>query len=238
VNIVDIIIILLVLFGATLGFKRGFTRELASFLGFVVVIVLAFLFKNPLSVFFYEHLPFFSFSGFFRGISILNILLYEVIAFLLLLFIFSIILKVVLVITGIFEKILKFTIILGIPSKILGMLVGALEFFVYGFVFMFVFSLPWFELSEMKKSKFREDILYNTPILTDLSKETVKVFEEFDELKEKYKGNSDVNSFNLEALDMFLKYKVISVENASNLVEKNKLKIENVEIILNKYKEE
>lgn len=237
-NIVDIIIILLVLFGAFLGFKRGFTRELASFLGFIVVIVLAFLFKNPLSVFFYEHLPFFSFSGFFKGISILNILVYEIIAFLLLVFLFSIILKVVLLITGLFEKILSFTVILGIPSKILGMIVGALEFFVYGFIFLFVFSLPWFDVPEIKESKFRDDILNNTPILTDLSKETIKVFEEFEELKEKYKGNSDVNSFNLEALDMFLKYKVISVDNASNLVEKNKLKIENVETVLDKYKEE
>ena len=162
-NIVDIIIILLVLFGAFLGFKRGFTRELASFLGFIVVIVLAFLFKNPLSVFFYEHLPFFSFSGFFKGISILNILVYEIIAFLLLVFLFSIILKVVLLITGLFEKILSFTVILGIPSKILGMIVGALEFFVYGFIFLFVFSLPWFDVPEIKESKFRDDILNNTP---------------------------------------------------------------------------
>jgi len=236
-NIVDIIIILLVIFGGMLGFRRGFTREVATFFGFVIVIVLAFLFKNPLSVFFYENLPFFSFGGFFKGISILNILLYEIIAFLLLVFLFSIILKVVLLITGLFEKILSFTVILGIPSKILGMIVGVIEYFVYAFVFLFVFSLPLFDITEIQESKFREDILYNTPILTDLSKETIKVFDEFDELKEKYKNDTNVNSFNLEALDVFLKYKVISVDNATKLVESKKLKIENVEMVLDKYKE-
>jgi len=117
------------------------------------------------------------------------------------------------------------------------MIVGVIEYFVYAFVFLFVFSLPLFDITEIQESKFREDILYNTPILTDLSKETIKVFDEFDELKEKYKNDTNVNSFNLEALDVFLKYKVISVDNATKLVESKKLKIENVEMVLDKYKE-
>lgn len=236
-NIVDVLVILLVLFGAVLGFKRGFTKELATFLGFILVIALSFLLKNPLSIFFYEHLPFFSFGGILKGVSILNILLYEIVAFLVLVFLFSIVLKVILIITGIFEKILSITIILGIPSKILGMIVGMVEYFVYAFVFLFVCSLPLFDMEEIENSKYREQILYHTPILTDLSKETIQVFEEFRDLKEKYKDDTDVNAFNLEALDVFLKYKVISIDNATKLVESNKLKIENAERVLNKYKE-
>ena len=236
-NIVDVIVILLVLFGAVLGFKRGLTKELATFLGFILVIAFSFLLKNPLSVFFYEHLPFFSFGGIFKGVSILNILLYEMIAFLVLLILFTVILKIVLIITGIFEKLLSITIILGIPSKILGMIVGMIEYFVYAFVFLFVFSLPLFDIDEIANSKCREQILYHTPILTDLSKETIQVFEEFRDLKDKYKDDTDVNAFNLEALDVVLKYKVISIDNATKLVESNKLKMENVESVLNKYKE-
>ena len=74
---VDLIIIVLVLLGAFVGAKRGFTRELVSVIGFLVCIVLAFLFKNPIAAFLYDHLPFFSFGGIFKGVTALNILLYE-----------------------------------------------------------------------------------------------------------------------------------------------------------------
>ena len=59
---VDLIIIVFVLLGAFVGAKRGFTRELVSVIGFIVCIVLAFLFKNPIASFLYDHLPFFSFG--------------------------------------------------------------------------------------------------------------------------------------------------------------------------------
>ena len=46
-NIIDIGIIILLAFGAIIGFKRGFTTELVKALSFVLVVVLAFIFiKN------------------------------------------------------------------------------------------------------------------------------------------------------------------------------------------------
>ena len=80
-NILDIGIIIFILFGAVLGLKRGFTKELVEAIGFIVVIVLAYFLKNPLSVLMYEFLPFFSF-GLLKNVEIFNILIYEVIAFL------------------------------------------------------------------------------------------------------------------------------------------------------------
>ena len=74
-NIIDIAIIILVLFGAVLGFKRGFTKEVVKALGFIAVIVVAYFLKNPLSIILYEKLPFFS-IGIFKSMEILNILLY------------------------------------------------------------------------------------------------------------------------------------------------------------------
>ena len=60
-NIIDFIIILFILSGAIIGFKRGFTRQLVSLVSFFAIIILAFMFKNPVSIFLYEHLPFFKF---------------------------------------------------------------------------------------------------------------------------------------------------------------------------------
>lgn len=236
-NIVDVCILLLLGLGAVLGFKRGFTKSLATSVGFVLVIILAFVFKNPLSEFMYQNFPFFNFWGIFKGVTVLNILLYEVIAFLVVLSILSIILKVVIFATSIFEKLLNITIVLGIPSKILGMIVGIIEYYVITFVILFVVSLPIFNLKFVEDSKWRIPILSNTPILTDISKGTIKVFDEFSELTEKYKNTSNADEFNKEALDVFLKYKVITPVSIEKLIEKGKIDIEDVNILIDKYRE-
>ena len=111
----DIIILIFLAFGALLGFKRGFTRQLVALVGLVVIIILSFLLKNPISVLLYNNLPFFNLGGVFKDITILNILIYEAIAFLIVFSILSIVYKILIRITNIFEKILKATIILSIP---------------------------------------------------------------------------------------------------------------------------
>ena len=71
----DAAIILILIMGAVVGFKRGFTYEVVSTVGFFLVLILAYFLKNPLSVFLYEHLPFFKFGGIFKGVTVLNIFL-------------------------------------------------------------------------------------------------------------------------------------------------------------------
>ena len=62
-GIIDIIIILLILFGGLIGFKEGVIKKTTSFLGLFVVVIISFILKNYLSSFFYEYLPFFNFGG-------------------------------------------------------------------------------------------------------------------------------------------------------------------------------
>ncbi len=235
-NIVDVIIILLLLYGAVIGFKHGFTRQLVSFLGILVITVLAFYFKNYISVFLYEHLPFFKFGGIFKGVTVLNIALYEVIAFLIVFNILLIIFRILLTFTKIFEKILTFTIILGIPSKILGAVVGVIEYFIIVFIGLYVCSLPFFTGNILNGSKYADKILNSTPILSTHVSKTMKVFKEFEELKDKYEVMNQASEFNLETLDLFLKYKVITVESTERLINQKKLDMPNVDSVLNKYR--
>ena len=237
-NIVDLIIIIFILFGAVLGFKRGFTKSLVSALGFIATVVLAFLLKNPVSVMLYENLPFFKFGGILKGVTVLNIALYEILAFIIVLAILSIALKVLLFATSIFEKLLTATIILGIPSKIAGAIVGVIEFFVITFVVLYALSLPVFNLDILNGSRFKDRILNNTPILSGFVDNSMKVVEEFTSIKDKYNdNNSNAEQFNKEVLDLFLKYDVVKVESIDKLVEKDKLQINNIEEILMKYRE-
>lgn len=236
-NILDIVVVFLLLFGAVRGFKKGFTKQLLSFLGFIIVVILAFQLKNYVSVFMYENLPFFPFGGYLKGVTVINIALYEVIAFFLVLALLMVILKVLLMISGIFETLLNFTIVLGIPSKILGAILGVLEVYVVVFIALYILSLPTFNLTIVNESMAREKILSNTPVLSKYIDKSINVFDEFAELKEKFDGEADADQFNYETLDLFLKYKVITTDSVRKLDEKNKIQIDNIEELLSKYEE-
>lgn len=234
-SIADVIIILAILMGAVVGFKRGLTTQLVSTIGIILVIVLAFILKNPVSKFMYENLPFFDFGGLLKGLPVLNIFVYELIAFILVLSILAILLKLLLKVTKIFEFLLKLTVVLSIPSKIGGAIVGMIENFIFVFIVLYILNLPIFDFSI--NSKYQDKILNNTPILSQMVDKSVKVIDEFSDLKEKYEKEDNSNEFNRETLELFLKYDVIDVDAVETLVKKDKLKIKNADEIIKKYKE-
>ena len=47
-GIIDIVIILLILFGGLIGFKEGVIKKTTSFLGLFVVVIISFILKNHL----------------------------------------------------------------------------------------------------------------------------------------------------------------------------------------------
>lgn len=235
-NLIDVFVIIIILSGAVVGFKNGFTKQIVSFVGFIIVIVLSYLLKNYVSDFLYQFLPFFKFGGVLKGVTVLNIAVYEVIAFFIVFSLLMIGFKVVLFVSKVFETLLKFTIILGIPSKILGAVVGLVEYYIIAFMVLYALTLPIFNIEGMENSKLKDPILKNTPVLSGYTKNGIELFDEFKELKVKYESSSDVNSFNLETLDLFLKYNFIKPESVDKLIELDKLDIENVDSVLDKYK--
>ena len=231
-NLIDLIIILLILSGGVLGFLRGFFKELVCACGFIVSAILAFLLRGPVSSFLYSHLPFFKFGSILKGAPILNILLYEIIAFLIMFAIFMIIVKVVKMVTNLVEIVLNLTVILGVPSKILGAIVGLIEFYIITFVVLFILSLPVISFDMLNESKLKNNILH-TPVLSAFTSKTVDIFSEFEDLKNKYE---DLNNeqFNNDAIDLMLKYNIVSVNTVDNLVKQDKIKVD--EVVVNKYR--
>lgn len=221
-NIIDAIIILILLMGAVIGFKQGAIKKTVSFVGTFAIIIIAFIFKNDLSVLFYENLPFFDFWGAFKGIQVLNIILYEIIAFLVVFSLLFIVLRMLIVITGFAELLLKATIFLAIPSKILGIFVGLIEYYVYVFIALFVISLPVFNLVDLNESKFAGTILNNTPLLSGLADDTVEVYTEVYNIIDN-RGNKSTEELNEEVLTFMLDKKAISYESAKSLIDQNKV---------------
>lgn len=234
-NLIDIIIILFILMGGLVGFKRGFFNQTVSFIGFLLVLILSFLFKNKIATFLCLHLPFFSFGGLFTGVSILNILLYEVIAFIILVIVLSVALHIILEITKIFERLLKFTIILGIPSKILGFIVGLVEYYIIAFIALFCLNQPSFTAININESKIGMFILHKTPVLNKVIDNTLNAVDEIYSITKSYDSKDNNAGLNEKTLDILFKYKLVDIETLEKLIEEDKLDMS--VSVLDKYKE-
>ena len=229
-NVVDVIIIALLIVGGVAGFKAGVIKKLTDFIGMFVVIILAFYLKNYISVIMYENLPFFNFFGLINGIDALNILLYEVIAFLVIFIALLFVLKVVLTLTGLIEKILKATVILSIPSKLLGIVVGVIEMYVYLFLILVIVSLPIFDSSFLRNSKMNNFILNNTPVLSSVSEEIIDIYGDVYNIIDNRKNKTN-EQLNEEILKVLIDKKVVTKESAKKLVDKNKIHINDKSIV-------
>ena len=229
-SVVDIIILIFLGFGILLGFKSGVIKRTTSFIGIIAVIILAFILKNKLSVVMYEHLPFFNLFGMIKGLDAINILIYEVMAFLIISSILLVLLKLLIKITGILEGVLKATVILSIPSKILGMVVGFIEMYLYLFIILVILNLPIFNISYVRESKVANFMLNNTIGLSSVSEEILDVYDNVYEIIEEKdeKSNEEMNE---EILKLLLDKEIITKESASKLIEEGKIHVNNKNII-------
>ena len=223
-NIVDVIILLIILLGGVIGFKEGVIKKLTSIVGLVLIAIISFSLKNYLSVIFYENLPFFDFWGAFKGIQVLNIVFYEMLAFLIIASVLTVIYQIILGISGLVEKVLKATIILSIPSKILGFFAGLVENYIWVYLFLFVFTLPVFNITQIRESKFATNILDKTPILSKYTSKTLDIYNDLYAIidNKQNKSNKQVNE---EAMDLMLKYEIITPKSAHKLVDRNKVSV-------------
>jgi len=224
--LLDVLIIIFLALGTLLGFKRGAIKGAVTFFGTILVLILAWQLKNPISSFMWNNLPFFKLGGIFKGIEGINILLYEGIAFLVVFALLYFILKLVIKLTGLLETILKMTVILAIPSKIIGAILGFCEYYIYIFVVLFFLSGLSFSIEglEMQESDLASFILNNTPVLSGMVSEGHQSINEIYALKDKYE-ESETKQFNDEVLSILIKYNVISKENVLKLEEKGKITI-------------
>jgi uncharacterized membrane protein required for colicin V production len=214
-SVIDSVIILFLILGAVLGFKRGIIKSVVSLVGTILVVVLSFVFKDSLAEFLYTNLPFFN-----VGITALNVLIYNVIAFLIIFAVLKIILNVIIKISGLLETILKFTIVLSIPSKILGAIFGFIEFYIFTFIILFVIAEFNINSSLISESKVADKIMSSTPIMSTILKNTYNGINELIEINKSGDNSSEVNE---KALNIMIKYNIISKENATKLVDSGKI---------------
>ncbi len=219
-NIVDIIIIAVLLSGGLTGFHNGFFKQSLILFGTIIIFVVSWYFKDYIADFLSFFLPFFKFGG----LTSLNIVLYQLMAFLLILAFLAAVLIVLIKITGIFEKVLKFTIVLGIPSKILGFFVGLLESYIILFVILFFLNQPAFSFNFMKDSSYSSFIIHSSPILSDVVGDMNNSVKEIYKITKDYKGNKNAKKTNKKIIKSLLKYDVVDQKYLDKLEKKGKIK--------------
>ena len=232
-NIFSIVIVLLILLCGVLGSKRGILKELVIIVGTIVVFAIAFFLKDPIASFFCTYLPFFNFRIPLGNLISLNIIFYQLIAFLLVVIVLRLILQILIDVTGIFSKIINATIILALPNKLLGFVVGLLEGYILMFIILNVIAIPMSGSELFMFSGVRQFIVNDSPVLKDCLGGLNYAIDDVLSLS----SSDDRNTNDLKVIDIMLKYKTVSVEFMDNVKETGKLDdISGIDGVIDKYR--
>lgn len=222
-NIIDVVIIFGLILGGMAGARNGVFKQTTLLIGTILCFVLSWLLKDFIANFLSYTLPFFNFAGPFKGLTSLNIVMYQLIAFLILMALFTSVLVVLLKITGGFEKFLKFTVLLGIPSKILGFIVGVLEAYVILFAILFFVNQPAFNFGIVNESHFKDPILTSSPGLSNMVGDMNDAVNDIYYITKDYHYSQNSNTFNKRVVNSLLEHDVIDDEYLNELRTRGKI---------------
>lgn len=222
VLIVNSVIILFLVMGVYDGYKKGFIEGLFRLAGAIVALVLAYMFKDKLSVLLYTHLPFIKLGGLFRGVSVINILIYELIAFVLIFIVAILVVDLVVKTSGLVEKLLKIIPLFDVLNGILGALIGFLQTIVILYFVIFVFKFGCNLFGFQLQPSLADNVL-EIKILDEKFGSTISSFNEIAALSKTYENSKDKTELNNKSIDILLKYGIISKENLDILIKNGKI---------------
>lgn len=220
--IVDVFVVIILIAGTIGGYRNGFLKSTLRFIGDIITFIIAFLLKEPFSVFLYTNLPFFEMKGIFEGVSVLNIVIFELIAFVILWFLFTVILAFVFKVLCLDKILLSLVSRFKLPNKILGIVFGFTQ--TYLFVYFIVLIVMFFaNFMNYNMDGRISEVVFKTPFLYQNFAPTYHALEDVVELVYDYKNNNDKLTLNSEALDILIKYDLVEEEKIDLLIENKKI---------------
>lgn len=220
INIFDIAIVLLIIMSAVTGAKVGALKSLVNFVGTIIVYILAFMFKSKVGVILCKFCPFFGFDGY----PTLNILLYQMIAFVLIAGVLFMVFNFIMKLTGIIQRLVDMTIILKLPSSLLGFVIGLLEGYIVMFIVIAVLAVPFRDYKLFTDSKVADVILHKSPVLTNSLGGVVDSLSDVMKVTTTLESNEidQKNRTNLDIMGAYLDHKVISKKDALDIISMDK----------------
>ena len=237
-NIFDIAIVLFIAMFAIVGAKYGLIKGVVSLVGIILVFLIAFYLKDPFGNFLCKYLPFFNFTGELEGLVSINILIYQLIAFTIIIAVLLSIYGLLTSISGLIQKLVNATIILKLPSAIGGFIVGILEGYLFAFLILLFLVLPFQNFKMYTESSLVNAIVYKTPILSDSSSNVTNSIKDIYTVSDKVINKKiSTNQANLEIIDIMIKYDITTAHTVEQLVILDKLTgVKGIDTIINKYK--
>lgn len=236
-SIIDIGIILFILCFILIGAKQGLIKTTVSLVALIIVFVISYVFKEHIGNFLCKYLPFFNFSGNIKGLVSLNILIYQLAGFFIILAVLMGVYTIIMTLTGWIQKLVNMTILLKLPSSIGGGIIGLIEGYLVSFLILLIAMIPMQTMTIFKESKLADFILNKTPIVSestsDLTKSATEIYNLVDQVTNK---KIDINEANLKSIDIMIRYKVITPHTVEQLIVLDKLEdVVGLEHVLNRY---
>lgn len=170
----DLILLVLLLAGILVGFKRGLVLQFLHMVGFVVALIVAYTYYKPLSENFVLWVPYPTVdesSRFAIAVEQLNLdeTFYQLLAFALIFFVVNFLLTLI---ASMFDFI-KYIPVLGFLSRIFGAVLGLIEAHILLFIGLYVFALLPIDgiQNQIENSGIARAILEHTPYFSEKVKE-------------------------------------------------------------------
>ena len=227
-KISEIVIIIIILLGALIGFKKGAIKEIFELVGTVSIIIIAYLLKGYLASFLIKLLPFFNFKG-YVGLYSINFLIYDVISFIIIFVLLYCILNILINLAGFIDKLINLSVIFALPSKIIGLVLGMVNALVFVFLLCYIaMQIPHTQKYVME-SKVSTSILERTPIVNVVCSKGILVSEDvYNKLLSYSFKEEDTQDMNLQIATSVAKYGLVDKTLIQEVINKGKLNLEHV----------
>lgn len=226
-EIVNYCIIGILLIGGIMGYKKGAIKKFFGLIGFVAVIIIAYLLKGYISVFLIRNLPFFNIKGYI-GLFSLNFLLYDVVSFVIVFVLLYCLLNILISLGGFVDYLDRMDIILKPFDKILGAVLGVIDTLVFVFLCLYIaLQIPHTQKFVMESSVATR-IVERTPIVNVVCSKGILVGEEvYLRLKDYTYSDTEVEGANVDITLAVVKRDFIPKQIVQETIKSGKLNLDN-----------
>lgn len=234
----DIGIVLFIAIFAIAGAKQGVIKGAVSLVGIIIVFLVAFQLKDQFGNFLCKYFPFFTFKGELEGLVSINILIYQLLAFIIIIVLLLSVYGILTTVSGLLQKLVNATIILKLPSAIGGFIIGVLEGYLFAFLILLFLILPFQNFKMYKNSYLVNTIVYKSPILSSSTSNVTNSITDIYTVADKVVNKKiSTNDANLQIIDTMIKYDITTAHTVEQLVILDKLEgVKGIDKVIAKYK--
>lgn len=223
-SIFDVLIIFIILFGMYLGLQRGIVKEATDFGALLISMIIAAPLSKLLCNLLYPVLPFFNFIGGTKGLKSLNIILWRLIIYFLIIIILLAIIKNILLKLGLLSKISDSIVEAGLISKILGAVMAFPLMIIFLYNILIIANVPFISLDLVNESEGAKIILEKTPIISSQNR-SIYISENYasDIISSKYNTDKNYKKANEKIVKRLISNNLVSEKMVDKLTKKKKI---------------